>query len=380
MATDVLHLIASLDPRMGGLPRAVAGLAAAQARAGVRVVVGHAGPAPDAALLDAWTQGGVQLPELTFRPLPHAFLPVPSAGLRSELDAMAVEWLQVHGLWEPLLHAGMRWARKRGIPYGISPHSMLHPWHQAHHRLAKTVLRKRVGLEALWAGATRLHALTPVEAAHLEEIPGPPGRIRTIPNGIPPGADPGDSGEPLAGFPDAPFLLFLGRLGDQKNPGVLLEAFAVVARDFPEIHLVIAGPDYGQKRHLLRKAQVEGLEDRVHFPGMLEGRSKWDALHRSLACCIPSRAEGFSLAVLEAALSGTACLISADCGFPELIAAGGGVEIDTRVDPLSAQLRGILNDRAALPEMGERARRLVTGHCTWALAAEQMNRMIKEAL
>jgi glycosyltransferase involved in cell wall biosynthesis len=377
---NIVHLVGSLDIRMGGLPRAVAGIASAQARSGHAVTLAAPGPLPEPEHLQELSAGPPLAECVTLRPLPVTRLPFPSPGLKRALEETPVDWLQVHGLWEPVLQASMRWARARGVPYGITPHSMLHPWHQQHHRWTKTLLRKGFGLDSLWASARRLQMLTASEAADWEAVDGASGRLQVIPNGISLDVDPGDSKQPVEALPDAPFLLFLGRLAKQKNPEALLDAFGRIAGDHPDLHLVLAGPDYGERDRLVHKAEAFGLEPRVHLPGQLTGQNKWDALHRCLLCCLPSRAEGFSLTLLEAALAGAPCLLSRECGFPELIHAGGGIEVSTDAGTLADQLHEALSDRSSLPVMGQRARELVIRRYTWAEAAEKMNRMIAEAL
>lgn len=377
---NILHLVGSLDIRMGGLPRAVAGLASAQARSGHSVTVAAPGPLPGPEHLLELSADTNFAGCVTLLPLPVTRLPFPSLRLQKALEQTPMDWLQVHGLWEPVLQAAMRWARARGVPYGITPHSMLHPWHQQHHRIAKMLLRKGLGLDTLWASARRLHVLTASEAADWEAVAGVSGRLQVIPNGIFPEADPGDSGLPVASLPDAPFLLFLGRLAKQKNPEALLDAFGRIAGDHPDLHLVLAGPDYGGKDRLVRRAKALGLEARVHLPGVLIGQKKWDLLHRCMAFCLPSRAEGFSLAVLEGALAGAPCLLSRECGFSELIEAGGGIEVSTDPGRLAGQLKEALRNPGSLQTMGQRARNLAVESYTWASAAEKMNRMIAEAL
>lgn len=374
----VLHVVASLDSRMGGLPRAVIGLAAAQSRLGTQVTVATSGAAPSDAMLREWGADSDGSPELCS--LAGRWSPFPSTSLVRFLDSTDADWLQVHGLWEPLLHACMRWARSRSVPYGITPHSMLHPWHDRHHRVAKACLKHGMGVQSLWRQCTRLHALTEEEAARWESVVGAPERIAVIPNGIHPRMQELVQDETLPDpLPDAPFLLFLGRLHPQKQPEVLLEAFGGFSQTFQEHHLVLAGPDAGLLQRLKRQAAELGVGDRVHFPGMLEGGHKWEALRRCAAFCLPSRAEGFSLSVLEACLAGAPCFLTPECGFPELIQAGGAVEVSGTSLDIQATLESFLADGERSRRMGMTAQKLVLDEYSWKSIAEHFNRMILSA-
>jgi glycosyltransferase involved in cell wall biosynthesis len=108
-----------------------------------------------------------------------------------------------------------------------------------------------------------------------------------------------------------PFILFIGRLHKKKGCDLLIRAFAGAARENPESHLVIAGPDEeGLKPELLSLASESGVSERVHFPGMLQGDAKWGAFYSAEVFALPSHQENFGVAVAEALACGTPVLIS----------------------------------------------------------------------
>ena len=59
---------------------------------------------------------------------------------------------------------------------------------------------------------------------------------------------------------DARYILFVGALTEVRRPDLLLEAFARVAEDYPEVHLVFAGPDFGLRATPEARSHVLGLE------------------------------------------------------------------------------------------------------------------------
>jgi glycosyltransferase involved in cell wall biosynthesis len=64
--------------------------------------------------------------------------------------------------------------------------------------------------------------------------------------------------------PDAPVVLSVGRVTSEKNPGLLLRAFARLQADRPDAHLVIVGVRQN-RRAAVRLVRRLGLTDRVHL-------------------------------------------------------------------------------------------------------------------
>ncbi len=128
----------------------------------------------------------------------------------------------------------------------------------------------------------------------------------------------GDPGHQLEAFYDAVpelrgrrFLLFLSRIHEKKGIDLLIEAFALVAAKYPEIDLVIAGPDQMQLQAKLEaQATRAGISRRIYWPGMLLGAAKYGAFRAAEAFVLPSHQENFGIVVAEALACGTPVLIS----------------------------------------------------------------------
>jgi glycosyltransferase involved in cell wall biosynthesis len=107
------------------------------------------------------------------------------------------------------------------------------------------------------------------------------------------------------------FFLFLSRIHSKKGCDLLLDAFARVVPAYPDLDLVMAGPDEEGLQPLLEgQARRLGIESRVHWTGMLEGDLKWGALRAAEAFVLPSHQETFGVAVVEALACGVPVLIS----------------------------------------------------------------------
>lgn len=130
---------------------------------------------------------------------------------------------------------------------------------------------------------------------------------RTVPLGI---------GAPLksdAPPPDnPPAALMLGRLRrseDYKGHREMIRIWPTVSSRIPGAELWIAG-DGDLRVELEEMAADRGLGGRVRFWGRVDDRRKDELLARCRCFVLPSRAEGFGLAYLEAMRMGRPCLVS----------------------------------------------------------------------
>jgi glycosyltransferase involved in cell wall biosynthesis len=128
------------------------------------------------------------------------------------------------------------------------------------------------------------------------------------------------------------YLLFLGRIHRKKGCDLLIDAFAKVAADDPELDLVMAGPDQQQwSAKLQRTAERAGISHRIHWPGMVTGDAKWGAFFGCEAFVLPSHQENFGIAVAEALACGRPVLLADKVNIAEDIAEDGAglMETDT---------------------------------------------------
>lgn len=372
----IAQVIGSLDPDMGGLPKAVVSLSAALSAGDDEVAVFFQAHPRDLPRIEAAYADLPGYEKIIKTVLPPTKIPFSGAGdLRRALRAFSPEIIHTHGLWEPMLNRAQRYALAAGIPFGLCAHSMLHPWQAGHHTAAKWMLKYVLGWKSIWDKAAFVQVLNADEAGHGSDQG--LSQTRLIPNGIFPEEDMGGGDPVFPEFGSRPFVLSLARLHAQKAPDVLLDAFALLATTDPDLQLVLAGPDYGMRSELLRQVRTAGLESRVQLPGPLSGKQKWAALHQCACFCLPSRAEGFSMALLEAGLAGAPCVISEACYFPALVEAGGALQAPLEAKGLAEVLRRGVDDPG---DMGKKAQALVLGHYQWRGIVEKLRAVYAEAL
>lgn len=243
-------------------------------------------------------------------------------------------------------------------------------------RLQFRSLKKKLYISAvekpIMRKAGSLVALTDAERASYRAL-GVTAPIVIVPNGADvPSLRPDAAVRVQARFgiaPDAPLILFLGRLHPIKGTDKLLDAFMRMMDAFPRAVLMVAGPDeWGLEAQWRERAP----RDRIVFPGMIGGEEKADVLARADLFCLPSLAEGFSNAVLEALASATAVMLSPECNFPEVESAGAGIIVDAEAGQMAVALRELLGDPASLRRMGEAGRRLVAEHYSWDVITDRL--------
>jgi glycosyltransferase involved in cell wall biosynthesis len=126
---------------------------------------------------------------------------------------------------------------------------------------------------------------------------------------------------------DRPLILNVGRLVEQKNQNVLIEALAGV----PGAHLVLAG---GGVKHAAYRALAEsrGVADRVHLLGPLASQDIADLCAAADLFAFPSTWETFGLAAVEAAMAGLP-VVASDLPVLREVLHVDGSELVAFVDP-----------------------------------------------
>jgi glycosyltransferase involved in cell wall biosynthesis len=225
----------------------------------------------------------------------------------------------VNGLWNYVALGGLLALRGRDVPYLVYPHGMLDPWFK------KTYPLKHAVKQILWLlseGPLLRSARYVIFTSEEERIACRDAfwpyrlneRVLSYGTADPP-ADRADQIEMFwSAFPqlrERRFILFLSRIHKKKGVDLLIRAFARVAGQQPDVHLVIAGPDLGGWRPQLEDlAKREGIGNRVVWPGMLKDKIKWGAFRAAEAVILPSHQENFGIAVAEAMACARPVLIS----------------------------------------------------------------------
>ena len=94
------------------------------------------------------------------------------------------------------------------------------------------------------------------------------------------------------------YILFAGTLNDRKGFKDLIKGFSLIASQYPDWKLVFAGNGEIDAGRVLAKELK--IESQVEFAGWVSGEKKDDLFNNATIFCLPSYAEGFPMAILDA--------------------------------------------------------------------------------
>ena len=329
----ILHVIGTLNPANGGPPEGVRQLGRAYPKIGVE--------------LEVVCQNSPDAPFLANLPFPvHAMgeRRFGSFGFSPRLwrwvhqNAPRFDGIVMNGLWIFADIAVRDAALSAHVPYLVFAHGALSPWfRQFRLKHIKKTLYWPLQYPPLRDARSVLFTSAAERDQAAQSFRPNHWRSTCVPYGIsePEGDSCAQKGAFFARIPalrDRRFLLFLSRLVPVKSCDLLLSAFARIAGEFPEVDLVMAGPDrVGWMAALQRQSAEEGTADRVHWPGMLTGDLKWGALRSADALILPSHTENFGVVIVESLAAGRPVLISNQVNIsPDILADGAGlVDEDT---------------------------------------------------
>lgn len=152
-------------------------------------------------------------------------------------------------------------------------------------------------------------------------------------------------------------LICVGSISGTKQQLMLAEAFAKLVADFPDWTLEFWGADRSPYAiHMRKWVEKNHLSDVIHMNGKTDHVE--DVYAEADIFCLPSRGEGFPLALSEAMAAGLPSVGFSDCtGVSDLIENGkSGLLVTRSVDELAGALKELMNHPALRKTMGNAGR------------------------
>ncbi|WP_421875347.1 glycosyltransferase family 4 protein [Mycolicibacterium wolinskyi] len=209
-------------------------------------------------------------------------------------------------------------------------------------------------------------------ARDLNELGVDSGRIAVVRNGL------DEAPERTLELPrsQTPRIVVLSRLVPHKQIEDALEAVAQLRDDIPGLHLDILGGGWWQER-LVDHANLLGIPDAVTFHGHVDDVTKHRVLQQSWVHVLPSRKEGWGLAVTEAAQHGVPTIgYRSSGGLTDSIVDGvTGMLVDDG-DGLVSGLRQLLTDPVLRAQLGSKAQAR-SDEFSWAQSADAMRSVLE---
>jgi len=174
------------------------------------------------------------------------------------------------------------------------------------------------------------------------------------------------------GAPDAPILLYIGRLSAEKE----IDRIKPVLEAIPDARLALVGD--GPHREELEK-HFAGTH--THFVGYLAGEELASAYASADAFIFPSRTETLGLVLLEAMAAGCPVVAANAGGIPDIVTDGeNGFMFDPQDDNGAIAATQRLFDRGAERELMRRNARMEAEKWGWNAATQQLQQFYGEVL
>ncbi|BAZ01869.1 putative glycosyltransferase [Tolypothrix tenuis PCC 7101] len=293
------------------------------------------------------------------------------------LAAKDLDIIHNHGLWMfPNLYARQA-AVINKINLVISPRGMLEPWslnNSWYKKWLAWILYEKENLNC----ATAFHATSAEEVNSIRKL-GYRQPIALIPNGINiPSLEEEFSRQILIDiFPklaDKKWLLFLSRVHPKKGLNHLIDVWQSLVNQFPDWHLIIAGPDLiGYQEKLELQVEQLNLKKKVTFTGMLSGQHKFSALSNADVFVLPTHSENFGIAVAESLAYGVPVITTKGAPWEDLQHYGCGWWIEDNQQALKVALVDAMQmSERQRQVMGLKGRDLVQAKYSWNSIAQEM--------
>ena len=185
-----------------------------------------------------------------------------------------------------------------------------------------------------------------------------------------------ESADPLASASEAyqpmvdkRFIMYLGRPTPHKNLARLIDAFSLLQKNHPDLHLVLAGKkDVNYQLHE-KRVNEKGIKNVVFTDFISDEQLAW-LYENTEAYCFPSLSEGFGLPGLEAMIHGAPVASSNATCLPEVYGEAAHYFDPLDVDDTVRAISEILTDNKLRESLVTKGKKRVK-QFSWKRMAEQ---------
>jgi glycosyltransferase involved in cell wall biosynthesis len=306
------------------------------------------------------------------KPLRQSFIGLVAPGLPAWVLRHAREFdvVHVHVTRDLVTLPAAGAARRRGVPVVLQTHGMIRPDPSRLQGLIDVLLTRRV-----FRGTGAFLALTPHEEDDLGALRVDAGRVHRIDNGVPAAAA---SATPPG---DAPLVLYSSRLADRKRPGAFVAAAEIVHRVRPDARFELWGPDGGELEAVRADIAARGLTGVCAYRGAAPVDQARAHLADASVFVLPSVAEPFPMALLEAFSAGLPAVITDRTGLSPVARETGAARVtDGSPEEIAAQILRLLDEPGLWTETAAAARTLAEQRFTMSRIAARLVEVYRTAI
>lgn len=192
-------------------------------------------------------------------------------------------------------------------------------------------------------------------------------------------ADPiNDPAEEVTDLKDTRFIMYIGRPTPHKNLSRLIDAFQLLKKDDPDLHLVLAGKKDNLYSEIEQNALSRGIPDVVFTDYISDGQLRW--LYQNCAAYVfPSLSEGFGLPGLEAMIHKAPVVSSNATCLPEVYGDAALYFDPTDVNDMYAKIKTVIEDETIRNDLIAKGEKQAAKY-SWQRMAEQTLAVYKRVL
>lgn len=177
-----------------------------------------------------------------------------------------------------------------------------------------------------------------------------------------------------------PIILYAGTINQRKGYADLIKAFSRIASKYPNWKVIFIGNGEIEKgKELAKSLQVES---QVEFLGWVSGERKDEIFRKTTVFCLPSYAEGFPMAVLDAWAYGLPVITTPVGGIPDVAVDGENMLLFNPgdVDTLARQLERMITDENLRNHISEASHHFATHEFNIDTINKQLDALYSELL
>jgi glycosyltransferase involved in cell wall biosynthesis len=270
----------------------------------------------------------------------------------------------IHAMWDLSNPQIAKACTASGTPWVLSTHGMLDDWSMAQRGLKKrmyvaTAARNMLQNAAVihttakeekkqakkWIKHSRIEVVPCiVDLNPYQKVPSKEEAVNTY------------------GAVDEPTILFLSRVHEKKSIETLIDAVAILKELGTKTRLFIAGTGDENYIHSLKtRAITAGVDESVHFLGMVVGNLKLSLYAMVDVFALPTQQENFGLVYPEAMLCETPVIGTKGTDIWKELEEGGAVIADRTAAAFADAIITLTSDSNRLKELGEQGRKHILG-------------------
>jgi len=186
--------------------------------------------------------------------------------------------------------------------------------------------------------------------------------------------------EPVPELEGKQFIMYVGRPTPHKNLPNLIEAFASLKKEHPQLVLVLAGKKDTNYRRIERSVNRQEVPDVVFTDFIPDSQLRW--LYENCAAYVfPSFSEGFGLPGLEAMACGAPVVSSNTTSLPEVLGEAAHYFDPSDVEDIANSIHQVLSNKKLRESLVAKGYKQVKKY-SWRRMAEQTlevyNKVLKE--